>query len=131
MSLASLYFRGGDFSLKWKGHFSFWCSAQKFLGRWRGEREFRHAVASTPAKLTEHLQVLASSRFRSRSVVPPSHFPRIHAFLFAAVFEFFLEWRGESESLFQIVLNTKYVVKYNYGQGRNSTKNQRTGVNNV
>jgi len=30
-------FAGGDFFLKWKGHFSFWCSAQKFLGRWRGE----------------------------------------------------------------------------------------------
>jgi hypothetical protein len=37
MFLASLYFRGGDFFLKWKGHFSFWCSAQKFLGRCRGE----------------------------------------------------------------------------------------------
>jgi hypothetical protein len=36
MSLAFLYFRGGGFLLKWKGHFSFWCSAQKFLGRWRG-----------------------------------------------------------------------------------------------
>jgi len=37
MFLASLYFRGGDFLLVWKGHFSFWCSAQKFLGRCRGE----------------------------------------------------------------------------------------------
>jgi hypothetical protein len=27
MSLAFSDFRGGDFFLKWKGHFSFWCSA--------------------------------------------------------------------------------------------------------
>ena len=69
MSLASLYFRGGDFLLKWKGHFSFWCSAQKFLGRWRGESEFRHGPASTPAKLTEP-PYGSSSRLASVPAVP-------------------------------------------------------------
>jgi hypothetical protein len=81
MSLASLYFRGGDFFLKWKGHFSFWCSAQKFLGRWRGEEN-----SVTP-------------RFSRSSALA---FPRIHAFLFAADFFWILEWLRGSEGGFPL-----------------------------
>ena len=56
--------------------------------------ELRHAVASTPANLTEHQSVLVSARFRSRSVAPPS--PRHHAFCFdlagGVLFFYFVWW---------------------------------------
>ena len=50
---------------------TFFCGAlcPEVSGQAGLNREFRHARASTPAKLTEHLQVLVSSRLRSRSVV--------------------------------------------------------------
>jgi len=31
-----LHFRGGGFFLKWKGHFSFWCSALQVFGQCGG-----------------------------------------------------------------------------------------------
>ena len=58
--------------------------------------EFRHAVASTTAKLTEHLQVLVSSRFRSRSVVPPSPFPASMLFCLWRFLNFF--WNGAGKA---------------------------------
>ena len=73
-------FRGGDFLLKWKGHFSFWCSAQKFLGRCRGEEN--SVTAQRPLHQTVGYDSLSPlPLFRSALA-----FPRIHAFLFLAGF---------------------------------------------
>jgi len=46
MSLASLYFRGGDFLLKWKGHFSFWCSAFQVFRQCGGAKRIPLLLAS-------------------------------------------------------------------------------------
>jgi hypothetical protein len=63
MSLASLYFRGGDFLLIWKGHFSFWCSAQKFLGRCRDEEN--SVTAQRPLRDTAKCSVSPLPLFRT------------------------------------------------------------------
>ena len=70
-------------------------------------KEFRHAVASTTAKHQNGAWLPFPLR---RSALA---FPRIHAFLFAAVFEFFLEWRRESSDNAKFFQNSKYLVKMN------------------
>jgi hypothetical protein len=89
MFLASLYLRGGDFFLKWKGHFSFWCSAlQSRAGVGAKRIPSRHSVRYTRLSVT-------TVCLRFRCSVPPS-LPPPMLDLFCAVWIFgFLVWVEE------------------------------------
>ena len=70
-------FSRGDFLLNMERTFFFLVFCPEVSGQWRGESEFRHGPASTPAKLTEHqtgarLVSLPFPLFRS-ALAPSAH----------------------------------------------------------